>query len=79
MTLQEDTGLLEELVVIGYGTVRKEDATGSVVAVDATKINRGLATSPTELLAGQVAGLSVVSAGGAPGSWPRGLPPASTI
>lgn len=66
--LQEDTELLEELVVIGYGTVRKEDATGSVVAVDATKINRGLATSPTELLAGQVAGLSVVSAGGAPGS-----------
>ena len=68
VTLQEDTELLEELVVIGYGTVRKEDATGSVVAVDATKINRGLATSPTELLAGQVAGLSVVSAGGAPGS-----------
>ena len=66
--LQEDTELLDELVVIGYGTVRKDDATGSVVAVDATSINRGLATSPSDLLAGQVAGLSVVSAGGAPGS-----------
>jgi iron complex outermembrane receptor protein len=56
------------VVVIGYGTVRKNDATGSVVAVDATKLNRGLATSPSDLLAGQVAGLSVVSSGGAPGS-----------
>ena len=68
IVLEEDTELLEELVVIGYGTVRKDDATGSVVAVDASKLNRGLATSPSDLLAGQVAGLSVVSAGGAPGS-----------
>src|SRR5690554_3931102 len=68
IVLEEDTELLEELVVIGYGTVRKDDATGSVVAVDALKLNRGLATSPSDLLAGQVAGLSVVSAGGAPGS-----------
>lgn len=68
IVLVEDTELLDELVVIGYGTVRKDDATGSVVAVDATKLNRGLATSPSDLLAGQVAGLSVVSAGGAPGS-----------
>lgn len=68
ITMEEDTELLEEVVVIGYGTVRKDDATGSVVAVDATKINRGLATSPSALLAGQVAGLSVVSSGGAPGS-----------
>ncbi|MDO5524207.1 MAG: TonB-dependent receptor [Bacteroidia bacterium] len=66
--LQEDTELLDELVVIGYGTVRKDDATGSVVAVDATTLNRGLATSPSDLLAGKVAGLSIVSAGGAPGS-----------
>lgn len=66
--LIEDVELLEELVVIGYGTVRKDDATGSVTAVDATKLNRGLATSPSDLLAGQVAGMSVVSSGGAPGS-----------
>lgn len=68
IVMDEDTELLEEVVVIGYGTVRKNDATGSVVAVDATKLNRGLATSPSDLLAGQVAGLSVTSAGGAPGS-----------
>ena len=68
IVMEEDTELLEELVVIGYGSVRKDDATGSVVAVDATKLNRGLATSPSDLLAGQVAGLSVISSGGAPGS-----------
>ncbi|MCE5179514.1 MAG: TonB-dependent receptor [Porphyromonadaceae bacterium] len=68
IAMQEDTEMLEELVVIGYGTVKKDDATGSIVAVDATKLNRGLATSPSDLLAGQVAGLSVTSAGGAPGS-----------
>lgn len=66
--LLEDTELLEEVVVIGYGTVRKDDATGSVVAVDATTLNRGLATSPSELLAGKVAGLSIISSGGAPGA-----------
>ena len=68
VVLQEDSELLDELVVIGYGTVRKDDATGSVVAVDATSLNRGLATSPSDLLAGKVAGLSIVSSGGAPGS-----------
>ena len=68
ITLLEDTELLDELVVIGYGTVRKDDATGSVTAVDATKLNRGLATSPSDLLAGKVAGMSIVSSGGAPGS-----------
>lgn len=68
IVLEGDIELLNELVVIGYGTVKKDDATGSVVAVDATKLNRGLATSPSDLLAGKVAGLSVVSSGGAPGS-----------
>ena len=68
ITLEEDRGLLEELVVIGYGTVRKDDATGSVVAVDATSLNKGLATNPSDMLAGKVAGLSIVSSGGAPGA-----------
>ncbi len=68
IVLEEDTELLDEVIVIGYGTVRKDDATGAVVAVDASSLNRGLATSPSDLLAGKVAGLSIVSAGGAPGS-----------
>ena len=66
--LEEDRELLDELVVIGYGTVRKDDATGSVVAVDATSLNKGLATNPSDMLAGKVAGLSIISSGGAPGA-----------
>ena len=68
IVLEEDSELLDELVVIGYGTVRKDDATGSVVAVDATSLNRGLATNPSDMLAGKVAGLSIISSGGAPGA-----------
>ncbi len=68
VVMEEDSEMLEELVVIGYGTVKKDDATGSVVAVNADKINRGLATSPADLLAGQISGVSVISSGGAPGS-----------
>src|SRR5690554_4329330 len=68
IVLEEDRALLDELVVIGYGSVRKDDATGSVVAVDATSLNKGLATNPSDMLAGKVAGLSIVSSGGAPGA-----------
>jgi TonB-linked SusC/RagA family outer membrane protein len=64
--LEQDVLGLEEVVVIGYGQVKKEDLTGSVTAVDATKLNKGLATSPSDLIAGKVAGVSVVSSG-APG------------
>jgi TonB-dependent starch-binding outer membrane protein SusC len=59
---------MDEVVVIGYGSVRKEDLTGSVTAIDATKLNKGLATSPSDMLAGKVAGVSVTSDGGAPGA-----------
>lgn len=68
IVLEEDRELLDELVVIGYGTVRKDDATGSVVAVDASSLNKGLATNPSDMLAGKVAGLSIISSGGAPGA-----------
>ncbi len=66
--LQESSVSLGEVVAIGYGTVRKKDATGAVTAIKAEEINRGLAVSPTDLLMGKVAGLNVTTAGGAPGS-----------
>lgn len=65
--LQEDTKLLDEVVVIGYGTVKKEDVTGSVTAIKIDEQNRGQATTAQDLLAGKVAGVSVVAAGGRPG------------
>lgn len=56
--------LLESLVVIGYGTVKREDATGSIQSVSAKDFNRGAITSPQELLAGKVAGVAITTGGG---------------
>lgn len=66
--LVEDTELLDEVVVIGYGAVRKQDLSGSVVAIKAEEINRGAITSPQELLQGRVSGLFVLPGDGAPGA-----------
>ena len=44
--LEEDTEMLDEVVVIGYGSVKKSDLSGSVVAIEAEEINRGAVTSP---------------------------------
>jgi TonB-dependent starch-binding outer membrane protein SusC len=56
--------LLENIIVIGYGTVKREDATGSVQAVSSKDFNRGAITSPQELLAGKVAGVAITTGGG---------------
>ena len=65
--LEEDTEMLDEVVVIGYGSVKKSDLSGSVVAVKAEEINRGAVTSPQELLMGKVPGLSISAPSGQPG------------
>jgi TonB-dependent starch-binding outer membrane protein SusC len=59
---------LNEVVVIGYGTVKKADATGSIVAVSSKDFNKGALTSPQDLLVGKSAGVVITTAGGAPGS-----------
>jgi TonB-dependent starch-binding outer membrane protein SusC len=51
--------LLEEVVVIGYGEVKKEDATGAIAEVNSELFNRGAITAPQELLAGKVAGVQI--------------------
>jgi iron complex outermembrane receptor protein len=53
VTLQDDAVMLEEAVVIGYGTVKKNDATGSVTAIKPDKLNRGLTTNAQDLMAGK--------------------------
>lgn len=68
ITLQEDAQSIDDVVVIGYGTVKKSDLSGSVVAIKAEDMNRGAITSPQELMQGKVAGLAVTSGDGAPGS-----------
>lgn len=68
IVLSENTQLLNELVVIGYGQVKKNDLTGSVTAINADKLPKGLTTSMTDMLSGKIAGVNVTTAGGAPGS-----------
>lgn len=68
ITLADDSKALNEVVVIGYGSVRKSDATGSVMSVDADQLNKGLATSPADLLQGKAAGVNITTNGGRPGS-----------
>jgi len=68
VALQEELVGLEEVVVIGYGSVKKEDATGSVTAVGAEDFNKGNITSPQDLLVGKASGVVITSSGGAPGA-----------
>ncbi|MFS4467793.1 SusC/RagA family TonB-linked outer membrane protein [Maribacter sp. 2210JD10-5] len=69
VTLQEDTETLDEVVVIGYGTQKKADLTGSIATVKSEDIVRTPSNSPLQALQGKVAGLQVVSSG-APGTSP---------
>ena len=64
--LHENEELLDEVVVIGYGTVKKTDLTGSITAIKAEDINRGAVTSPDQMLQGKVPGLLVTPAAGDP-------------
>ena len=68
ITLEEDANILDNVVVIGYGTVRKSDATGSVQSIEADQLGKGFATSPADLLQGKSAGVSITTNGGAPGA-----------
>ncbi|MCB0556030.1 MAG: TonB-dependent receptor [Phaeodactylibacter sp.] len=65
--LGEDVEILEEVVVIGYGTARKEDATGVVAKITNEDFNKGAIVSPENLLAGKVAGVQITPNSGAPG------------
>lgn len=67
VVLQDDSQLLDDVVVIGYGSVKKSDLSGSVVAIKAEEMNRGAVTSPQELLMGKVPGLSISQPDGQPG------------
>jgi len=67
IVLNESAIALSEVVAIGYGQVKKNDLTGSVVAISADKLPKGLATSMTDMLGGKIAGVNVTTAGGAPG------------
>lgn len=68
VTLQDDQTMLNDIVVIGYGTVKKSDATGSVQSIEADQLGKGFATSPADLLQGKSAGVTITSNSGQPGA-----------
>jgi TonB-dependent starch-binding outer membrane protein SusC len=62
--------ILSDVVIVGYGTVKREDLTGSIASVSSDKFNKGAITGAQELLAGKVAGVSITTDGG-PGTGAR--------
>lgn len=68
VVLSDDSQLLQDVVIIGYGTVKKDDLTGSVATVKADQINKGVATSPSDLLRGKSAGVVITQGSGQPGA-----------
>ncbi|MBT3385612.1 MAG: TonB-dependent receptor [Prolixibacteraceae bacterium] len=71
IVLEEQTIGLEEVVAIGYGSQKKKDITGAVTSVRSENFNKGVATSPGQLLQGKVSGVNITSSSGAPGSGQR--------
>ena len=65
--LKEDSKTLDEVVVVGYGTMKRSDLTGSVVSVSAEDIKKTVATSLDQALQGRAAGVQVTQNSGAPG------------
>lgn len=70
-TMEEDTASLDEVVVIGYGTVKKRDLAGSVSTVDTKQAFIAPVSNPQNALQGRAAGVQVTSSSGAPGSAPE--------
>ena len=60
ITLSDDTTFLDEVVVIGYGSQKKKEVTGSVASIKSEDFNAGVKTNPMGLLQGKVAGLNII-------------------
>ena len=68
VTMKENSVMLNEVVAIGYGTVKKSDATGSVAVIKPDEVEAGLATSVQDMLVGQTPGVVVTQSGGPEGA-----------
>ena len=65
--MESDSEQLNEVVVVGYGTMKKSDLTGSVAVVKSKDFNKGLVTSPSQLIQGRISGVNITNNGGEPG------------
>lgn len=68
VTMESDVTQLGEVVIVGYGQVEKKDVTGSITTLSTKDFNRGVMTSPQDLLVGRLPGVAVTPGSGAPGS-----------
>lgn len=68
ITLTPDQETLEEVVVIGYGTQRRDELTGSISSISEDDFQTGVITSPEQLIQGKTAGVQITSSGGRPGA-----------
>lgn len=68
VTLKEDNEMLDEVVVVGYGTMKKSDMTGAISSVDADELAKRTTTSPAEALQGKIAGVNIMKSGGNAGA-----------
>ncbi|WP_163710646.1 TonB-dependent receptor [Mangrovibacterium lignilyticum] len=68
VVLEEETIGLEEVVAIGYGTVRRADVTGSISSIGADDFNLGISMAPEQLMQGKVAGVNIIQNSGQPGA-----------
>jgi TonB-linked SusC/RagA family outer membrane protein len=68
VSLSNDSKALEEIIVVGYGTQRKQDLTGSITSITENDFIKGNISTPEQLITGKLAGVQITSAGGAPGS-----------
>jgi TonB-dependent starch-binding outer membrane protein SusC len=73
VTLDEDTKLIDELVVVGYGTVKKQDLTTSISTVKGSEVKAFSTGNITNALQGKVSGVQIINTSGAPGATPKVL------
>lgn len=79
ITMEDDTQTLEEVVVVGYGSMQRKDVTSSITSVKAEDLNVGSFTSPAQLLQGKVPGLTIANTSDPNGSASISLRGASTL
>ncbi len=65
--MKNDAQLLDEVVVVGYGTVRRQDVTGSIVSLQSEDFNKGIQVAPDQLIQGKMPGVMVLNNSGQPG------------
>ncbi len=68
VVMQSDAQAMDEVVVIGYGTQKRDELTGSITTVTSDEFQTGVITTPEQLIQGKAAGMQITSSGGRPGA-----------